>query len=99
MHTVYVLRSLKDGKLYTGSTGDLERRLKEHNAGKTASTKWRRPFVVIYKEEFQSRQEAESRERYLKTGKGRGELKKMIEALAPVSDVTNPPHGPPKSRP
>jgi putative endonuclease len=81
MHVVYVLRSLKDGKHYTGSTGDLERRLKEHNAGRTASTKWRRPFVVVYTEEFDTRAEAEQREKYLKTGKGRGELKKTLEGL------------------
>ncbi|MEK7518008.1 MAG: GIY-YIG nuclease family protein [Patescibacteria group bacterium] len=30
MYYVYVLRSLKDGKLYIGSTSDLKRRCKEH---------------------------------------------------------------------
>ena len=36
MYTVYVLTSLKDGKHYRGYTSDIKRRLKEHNAGKTA---------------------------------------------------------------
>ena len=83
MYTVYVLKSLKDGKQYTGSTEDLERRLKEHNAGKTASTRRRRPFVLVHTEEYESREAAEDRERYLKTGKGREELKKLLIGAVP----------------
>ena len=83
MYTVYVLKSLKDGRQYTGSTEDLERRLKEHNAGKTASTRRRRPFVLVHTEEYESREAAEDRERYLKTGKGREELKKLLIGAVP----------------
>ncbi|MEX1194357.1 MAG: GIY-YIG nuclease family protein [Dehalococcoidia bacterium] len=38
MFHVYVLRSNKDGRLYTGVTGDLRRRLAEHNRGIVRST-------------------------------------------------------------
>jgi putative endonuclease len=41
---VYVLRSLRDGKLYTGVTSDLDRRVREHNSGKTKSLRGRRPL-------------------------------------------------------
>jgi len=78
MYTVYVLRSVKDGKHYTGYTSDLERRLKEHNAGRTESTKRRRPFEVIYVERYQTKVEAAQREKILKTGSGRKELQKLI---------------------
>ncbi|HUW24823.1 MAG TPA: GIY-YIG nuclease family protein [Patescibacteria group bacterium] len=37
MFFVYILRSTKTGKFYTGSTNNLERRLTEHNANKTMS--------------------------------------------------------------
>ena len=47
MICVYVLISLKDRKKYIGSTTDLARRLKEHNEGKTQSTKTRRPFILF----------------------------------------------------
>ena len=79
-HHVYVLRSLKDGKLYTGSTSNLKRRLQQHNSGMTASLRWRRPLELIYSEKYTTRVEAETREKYLKTGKGREELKGILLA-------------------
>ncbi len=50
MHYVYVLLSLKDEKFYIGLTGDLQRRLKEHNTGKNISTKSRLPLKLLYYE-------------------------------------------------
>ena len=64
--TTYVLKSLKDNKLYIGSTNDLDRRIKEHNSGKNKSTKNRRPFELVYKEEFNSTTEARIREKLFK---------------------------------
>ncbi|MEK6570515.1 MAG: GIY-YIG nuclease family protein, partial [Bacteroidota bacterium] len=45
---VYVLRSLKDGKLYIGQTNNLQERLLRHNHGRVKSTKGRRPLQLIY---------------------------------------------------
>jgi putative endonuclease len=39
MYSIYILFSLKTNKYYIGSTDDLARRLKHHNAGSTPSTK------------------------------------------------------------
>ncbi len=39
MYYIYILFSLKTNKYYIGSTDDLARRLKHHNAGSTPSTK------------------------------------------------------------
>ena len=83
MFIVYVLKSLKDGKRYIGYTKDIDRRLKEHNSGKTTSTKLRRPFIVIYTEKFSSKKEAEVREIYFKSGKGREELNKILTGAVP----------------
>lgn len=44
---VYILKSVKDGKQYIGSSRDIEKRLKEHNDGKVESTKFRRPMLLI----------------------------------------------------
>jgi putative endonuclease len=63
---VYVLKSLKDGNLYIGSTTDLDRRIVEHNSGKNRSTKNRRPFQLVYSEEFDSIKDARARERLFK---------------------------------
>lgn len=52
--------------LYTGSTNDLRRRLHEHNAGKSQSTKLRAPFDLIYYEAYKSEKDARDREHNLK---------------------------------
>ena len=77
MHWVYVLRSERDGRLYTGATADLDRRLAEHNRGKVRSTARRRPLVLIYSERFDSAMEALDRERFFKTPEG-GMLKRRL---------------------
>ena len=43
---VYILSSSKTGRYYTGSTDDIERRLKEHNYGKVLSTRNGRPWSL-----------------------------------------------------
>ncbi|KKU10966.1 MAG: Excinuclease ABC C subunit domain protein [Parcubacteria group bacterium GW2011_GWB1_46_8] len=80
MHTVYVLRSLEDGKLYIGCTNALGRRLSEHNNGRVKSTVCRKPFCIVYKEIFSDRYIAFRKERYYKTAKGKKELLKLIES-------------------
>jgi putative endonuclease len=72
-----MLRSLSDKRHYTGSTENIEKRLKEHNQGKIRSTKSRCPFELIYQESFETRSEARKRENYLKSGPGRRFLKEV----------------------
>ncbi len=74
---VYVLRSLKDGRRYIGSTGNLERRLSEHDRGLVKSTRHRRPLELVYHEVFDSKEEAQERERFFKSGKGREYLQQL----------------------
>jgi putative endonuclease len=84
MFTTYVLRSKTSRRLYTGSTSDLERRLEQHNTDVSSSTKNRGPWQLVHQEDFPTLAEAVRRERYLKTGKGREELKRILKAsLAP----------------
>jgi putative endonuclease len=79
MHLVYVLRNQNNGRHYTGYTTDLTRRLGQHNGGITKSTKNRGHWEMLYHEEFASRAEAMKREKFLKTGKGREELRRILE--------------------
>jgi len=81
MYWVYVIKSRKDEKLYTGCTSDIEKRLEYHNKGKVRSTRSRRPFELIYKEEFDTLALARKRENYLKTGNGRSWLKDKLSLL------------------
>lgn len=66
MFYTYVLESLKDHKRYIGSTADVQKRLEMHNSGLVMSTKSRRPFKLIYYEEFATQSEARWRERSFK---------------------------------
>jgi putative endonuclease len=71
MFYAYVLKSLKDGSLYKGHTGNLEKRLKEHNSGSTKSIRKKAPFIILYFEIFCTREEAIVREKYFKSSAGR----------------------------
>jgi putative endonuclease len=79
MITVYVLRSLKDERLYVGMTENLDARLKRHQAGQVPSTKYRRPFELIYHESLPDRTEARKREKYFKSGLGHKELHRLLD--------------------
>ncbi len=66
MYFTYILQSKTSGKYYIGQTNDLEDRLYRHNAGHNKSTKGRGPWVVVYSQLFESRDEAVALERKLK---------------------------------
>lgn len=78
MYYVYILKSRNDGKLYVGCTNDLRKRLALHNAGKVRATKFRRPFYLIYYETYLNKQDAFTKEKWLKTGWGRNYIKKIL---------------------
>ena len=79
----YVIRSIKDGKLYTGFTNDLQKRLRQHNEGKGGWTKGKGPYQPIYFEACVNTEDARSRELFLKSGMGKryikNRLKKFLE--------------------
>lgn len=76
---VYILYSLKDGKLYIGFTNNLKKRLTEHANGKVEATKHRLPVKLIHYEYFVNREDAEARERFLKSGYGRKQFREILK--------------------
>lgn len=78
-YCVYILYSKKDGHVYTGCTRDIKNRLKAHNAGGVVITRNRRPFVLIYKKEYEDKGEAFNRERFLKSLWGSRFKKKILK--------------------
>jgi len=79
MHYAYVLKSQKSGGLYTGYTGNLRKRFKEHNDGSSGYTKTRGPYKLIYYEACLNQEDARSRELYLKSGRGKRYLKSRLK--------------------
>jgi putative endonuclease len=49
-----------------GSTQDVEKRLQEHNSGKSTSTRAGVPWKLVHTESFSTRSEANLRERKIK---------------------------------
>jgi predicted GIY-YIG superfamily endonuclease len=66
--TLYVLKSLRNGKRYIGSTGQpMQVRLGQHNRGVNKWARQNRPFELLYTEQFGTKAEVTARERFLKT--------------------------------
>ena len=80
MQFVYCLFSPSSRKNYVGRTSNLEGRLAAHNhPSNKGYTKKFQPWILIYSEEYSTMQEANKRERYLKTGVGRDFICKLID--------------------
>ena len=78
MFYVYILKSNLDNKFYTGFSSNLKKRLSEHKSGGVESTRNRRPLELMYYEAYKEKSDALKREKFLKTTKGKQQLKKQI---------------------
>ncbi len=81
MYYVYILLSEQDKQLYTGFTDNLRSRYKAHSSGFVKATKHRRPLRLIYYEAYVLESDARKREKYLKGGNGRNELKIQLKDI------------------
>jgi putative endonuclease len=63
---IYVIYSQTLQRYYLGSTEIVEKRLQEHNSGKSLSTRAGIPWELIHTECFETRSEAMLRERKIK---------------------------------
>lgn len=83
MYYIYLLKSEVDGTTYTGYTNNLQKRIREHNAGKTKSIKHKLPLVLIHYEEYLDKKSARKREIELKTNSFR--KKELLDSIAMAS--------------
>ena len=79
---VYILRSMKNGDIYIGSTAYLLKRIKKHNVGNVKSTKGYRPWELLEYRKFNSRSKAVKQEKFLKTHQQKEILKKKYGLVA-----------------
>ena len=80
MAYMYVLYSEKLDKYYVGSCINLERRLYEHSIGHSKFTSIGIPWVLKYKEEFDSLPVAKKREAQIKKMKSRKYIETLIRS-------------------
>jgi len=81
MYIVYAISSLTHNYIYVGLTKELELRLHRHNDGRERTTKFYRPYRLIYTESCLTRPDARVREKYWKSGVGKEKLRKMRDSL------------------
>ncbi len=78
MFYVYLLKSIKNNKVYIGRSSDLKRRLKEHLNQKVKTTKSYGKVKLIFYEAFLSKEDSIRREKYFKSSKGRSSLRQIV---------------------
>jgi len=74
MFYTYLIKSKIKNWVYIGSTSDLVKRFKEHNSGKSKSTKGFTPFELIYYESYRTNSLARKREIELKNNSQQKEI-------------------------
>jgi len=81
MFFVYALYSVNFNRIYIGMSQNPSKRLAEHNAGKTKSTKAFIPWILVFQKETESTANARELEKYYKTTTGRRIIKEIIDKL------------------
>ncbi len=79
MFYTYILKSKNFGTYYIGVSGKFKERIKKHNRGEVKSTKSKKPWLLVYREVFETLSEARKRELKLKSFKNRKALEKLIK--------------------
>lgn len=77
MWYIYFLK-LSSGDIYVGSTGDLKRRLKSHQAGNVQSTKAFIPVTLKSYIAVETEKHARELEQYFKSGSGKAVAMKRL---------------------
>jgi putative endonuclease len=78
---VYLLRNKNKNFFYVGYSENLTQRIKDHNDGRSKSTKEYVPLELIHYEAYSNKKDAKRRELYLKTSKGRTTIRTMISEM------------------
>ncbi len=75
----YILFSPRCNKFYVGHTSDrLEERLRKHNSNHKGYTGTCRDWIIVYQEQYPSKDLAYAREREVKKWKSRTRIEKLV---------------------
>jgi len=80
MSYVYILYSVSRDRYYVGYTSNVDERVIEHNAGATNYTRSGKPWILVYKEQYELKSEAMKREREIKMKKSRKYIEYLINS-------------------
>jgi putative endonuclease len=79
-HSVYVLRSLRNGRYYIGFARDVGSRLAEHNRGRVTATRYLVPWEIVFTEIHPDATSARRREYQIKRMKSRKYIEELIRS-------------------
>ena len=80
MFFLYILQSEKDSSYYVGYSDNLEKRLYEHNSFTGRYTSRKKPWKLVYCEEYIEKSDALKREQYIKRMKSKRYIEELIGA-------------------
>lgn len=87
MYSVYFAKSLKNGKVYVGSTEkEANKRVEEHNQSSNQWSRLNKPLKLIYYEQYICKEDAVKRENFYKSGFGKQIKNAIIEATKDIWD-------------
>lgn len=75
---VYILQSIENYSYYIGSSTNVWNRLKQHNNGQVKSTKYKRPYKLVFYQEFDNIDIARKIEYKIKSWKRKDFIDKII---------------------
>ena len=78
MYNVYILQSEKNHSYYIGSAKNIQSRLKQHNNGNVASTRYKKPYKLVFSQEFPTKEDAQRNEKKIKSWKRRDFVERII---------------------
>jgi len=84
MYFVYIIQSELDSSFYIGYSRDVTRRLEKHNTATKGYTARKKPWIVRYTEELNTKTEALKRERFLKRQKSKSFIQSLISQANPT---------------
>lgn len=83
---LYILRSEQEETYYTGSSDDPEKRCFFHNHQSKGYTLTYRPWKVVYRHGFETKQEAMAAERKVKSWKSKKMIRLLVEGEIDIED-------------
>ncbi|MBI3587203.1 MAG: GIY-YIG nuclease family protein [Ignavibacteriales bacterium] len=78
---LYILKSQKTDKFYTGISNDPRRRLEFHNSVEKGFTARYRPWEIAFTKEFPDKFDALKAEKKVKSWKSKAMIQKLIDGL------------------
>lgn len=75
---LYILKSQKNSSYYIGCSTNVIERVKQHNNGQVKSTKYKRPYKLVFKQEFDNIDIAHEVELKIKSWKRKDFIEKIV---------------------